>query len=331
MSHAALVRLRTLALAAPLLMLGAEPSNAFECLAEDGGSCASWPASSQPIPYVVNTEESVDLDPARALQQAITGMSTWTEVCSACFESRFARETDEFALDGDGINTIEWVAFEWPFGEEVIGLTSLNWVSNESGVPVIVESDMFLNDDFYEWMELAASNPAATEGEVDALSIIVHEAGHFYGLGHSSDANATMFPSYLPGDINPRSLAADDMAGISVLYSCEPGEDTCGGGDDDDDDAPPPDDGDGGGGSNAGGACLQNPSAPACQQQAERDLDFDNESSCGCTEIDRPFFPRGSTTGEKWVWLAFQLTGLLLTVGIILRMRRPQPAARKNR
>ena len=46
----------------------------------------------------------------------------------------------------------------------------------------------------------------------------IHEFGHALGLGHSSVAEATMWPSVSACSTSLRTLAADDKAGIEALY-----------------------------------------------------------------------------------------------------------------
>jgi hypothetical protein len=52
----------------------------------------------------------------------------------------------------------------------------------------------------------------------DYLSIMTHEAGHFLGLAHSADEDATMFARYLPGRTKMRDLMRDDVEGICAVY-----------------------------------------------------------------------------------------------------------------
>jgi hypothetical protein len=52
----------------------------------------------------------------------------------------------------------------------------------------------------------------------DLLSIATHEAGHFLGLSHSNIKSATMNANYSPGDIEFRTLHADDIEAICTVY-----------------------------------------------------------------------------------------------------------------
>ena len=52
-------------------------------------------------------------------------------------------------------------------------------------------------------------------GQIDLETVFLHENGHVAGLGHSTDVNAVMYPSYQSARC---ALAADDRAGIAALY-----------------------------------------------------------------------------------------------------------------
>src|SRR4029078_11224854 len=50
-----------------------------------------------------------------------------------------------------------------------------------------------------------------TDVDLDLLSVLTHEAGHFLGLAHTTEVGATMFSEYKMGSIDLRDLAPDDV------------------------------------------------------------------------------------------------------------------------
>ncbi len=52
----------------------------------------------------------------------------------------------------------------------------------------------------------------------DLQSVITHEIGHFLGLDHSIEPDATMTAGYTLGSTNLRSLEADDVGGLCAIY-----------------------------------------------------------------------------------------------------------------
>ncbi len=58
-------------------------------------------------------------------------------------------------------------------------------------------------------------NDTNFNSNIDFFSVALHELGHAFGLGHSSDPNAVMFATYKDAR---RTLTDDDIAGIQALY-----------------------------------------------------------------------------------------------------------------
>ena len=62
-------------------------------------------------------------------------------------------------------------------------------------------------------------------GVIDGEVLLV---GHFIGMAHNPNADATMYASYAPGTMGPRHLSDDDRAGACVVYppgrigACDP-------------------------------------------------------------------------------------------------------------
>jgi hypothetical protein len=64
-----------------------------------------------------------------------------------------------------------------------------------------------------------ADGPGTILGtEYDIQSAVCHELGHALGLGHSTDATATMDATIAAGTVSKRSIEADDVAGVQFIY-----------------------------------------------------------------------------------------------------------------
>jgi hypothetical protein len=179
-----------------------------------------WPAG---VRYYVSSR-GVPGVPADELGRAAErAFSTWSTQGSAAVRSEFAGFTSSEPAADDGASVIGFQSLD---DDGVLGVTSF-LLDEETGE--IVESDIALNADF-PWSVAAAGEA----GRHDVESIVLHEIGHLLGLGHSAlgetdlidtdrrrliAKRAVMFPIAFPaGTIIDRSLATDDIAGISDIY-----------------------------------------------------------------------------------------------------------------
>jgi hypothetical protein len=88
------------------------------------------------------------------------------------------------------------------FGCGAVGLTSTHEAADGS----FLNASIYLNS--FEFGSLEASDYM--------YNVVLHELGHFLGLGHVDDETAVMDPSAFDG---PRlSLSEDDIAGVRYLY-----------------------------------------------------------------------------------------------------------------
>jgi len=102
----------------------------------------------------------------------------------------------------------------WPYDDTVntLGLTTITF---DPDTGEIYDADMAINSGTN--VPLSLGDPVPADG-YDFQSIITHESGHFLGMAHSGDEEATMFARYKPGSTSMRTLSPDDTAGICSVY-----------------------------------------------------------------------------------------------------------------
>jgi predicted Zn-dependent protease len=79
----------------------------------------------------------------------------------------------------------------------------------------IYDADIYTNTRYSYY---SSRETDGCSGEYDIDGIMVHEVGHVIGLGHSTVTGATMYPSVSSCNSANRTLEADDLAGMNVLY-----------------------------------------------------------------------------------------------------------------
>jgi hypothetical protein len=102
---------------------------------------------------------------------------------------------------------------QWPHPNDLNNTLGLTTITFDPGTGEIYDADMEINST----VALTVSGPVPANG-TDFMSIITHETGHFFGMAHSNDSQATMFAHYTPGTTYMRNLSADDTAGICSIY-----------------------------------------------------------------------------------------------------------------
>lgn len=141
--------------------------------------------------------------------------------------SRVTCDQAEYSSDHHNANIVLFREGRWPYpgGEDALGVTRLHF-DLDRAPGEIWDADIELN---------AVTEPlsvgAPKANEVDLDSLVTHELGHLFGLGHSLEGGATMMAGYVKGSTELRTLSADDVAGICAIYppareitgsSCEP-------------------------------------------------------------------------------------------------------------
>lgn len=185
---------------AALLLLLASTAHAWTPIA------SSRPTWSGPAPYSLHEAGSVDLGGYDATLTIVRqGMDDWTRVSCSALHTSFEGSTSSVPFRS-GSNVVGWIESSWIDDPNAIGITGPSW----GGSGAIVDAQMAMNGVNFTW-----TTDPGSGSRVNAYSITLHEAGHYYGLGHSSDGSATMYYAYSGGVSN---LNSDDETGICALY-----------------------------------------------------------------------------------------------------------------
>lgn len=191
--------MRALAVASTLLLPAS--ALAWSPIAE------SRPTWSAEAPYAVHSAGSDDLDLATVLREVRRAMGDWARVDCTSLAVRYTGET---TLGSDSRNVIAWTEEGWTGSATTIGVTYVSWDHRGR----ITSSRMALNGEDYTW------NVGGGWRGVDTYSLILHEGGHYIGLGHSEHVDAAMYYAY-SHDVD--HLTDDDVEGVCALYPGEGG------------------------------------------------------------------------------------------------------------
>jgi hypothetical protein len=177
-----------------------------------------------PVRYYVTDRGAAGVTAAQFRDTAARAFATWQGVAAASVSATFAGFTAAEPDDEDNQNTLGFASR--PDLARVLGSTSY-FIDDTTGE--ILETDIFINSAF-PW----SVSSSGESGKFDLESIILHETGHLFGLGHSSlgeteliagggrrviAAEAVMFPiAFSAGIVKNRTPRADDIAGLSEIY-----------------------------------------------------------------------------------------------------------------
>jgi len=199
----------------------AAPECAF-CL--NGGLPLYWPGG------CASFSTQVAGSPLRGVSAATTGqlvenaLAQWMGVdCGGQSPSLAIYRTQDVTCsrqeyNQDSPNANVWMYRDdgWPYADSGSTL-ALTTVTFNVKTGEIYDADVEINS------VQNAITVGDTQVQADLESIITHEAGHFLGLSHSCDHDATMYATYAPGETKLRTLEPDDVAGICAIYP--PGKD----------------------------------------------------------------------------------------------------------
>jgi MYXO-CTERM domain-containing protein len=184
----------------------AAPVHAYKLRTGQDGQAILW--KKRKVQVIVDTSEVKSIGGAG---DAVTAaFATWISFGAPVKVTLKPAESASTAKDG--LNTVRWEPESWTYASKVVAMT-IAW--HKEGSTVVTETDIVLNGRDHEWGVLSGQ----TTHKHDIQNVLTHEAGHFFGLGHSTHAEAAMYATKPPGEISKRSLSADDRAGIAALVA----------------------------------------------------------------------------------------------------------------
>ena len=187
---------------------------ALSCLASSAFAYSlngrKWFSSADAKFYLNNANgPSCCLSSSQQSSQITSGITPWGV-------ASYGGTTTRSGAKRDGQNVISW----GKLGGTTLGVTNYistdtnqSQVCNGSLIYRFTEVDVRFNNAFSWQTSSGCSNG------FDLAGVSTHEFGHAVGLGHSNVAGSTMYPSVASCDFTISSLANDDKAGYSAIYS----------------------------------------------------------------------------------------------------------------
>lgn len=191
------------------------------CTPEAAGDCGTplyWP--NRCVGYTVQKDASVQVSLADTESVFAQAFATWMNAdCGGgahpsieiSYQGPVECHSQEYNKEKGNANIIMYRDDDWSYGSGgILALTTVTY-SKKNGE--IYDADMELNSQNVKSFTLDD-----TGVEFDLLSVATHETGHFLGIAHSPEPDATMFTNYQAGSTALRDLSPDDVAAICAAY-----------------------------------------------------------------------------------------------------------------
>lgn len=163
-----------------------------------------------PVPYWIDEEGLPGISNGSDFAAVQASFQTWQDIPAANIQFTYKGTAPAGTVGLDGINLVTFTDTTAPLGTSVIAAT-FSFFKTENGDLLFDESDIAFNP------ALAFSTSAETN-KFDIQSVITHEIGHFLGLDHSALISSVMVPFGVPSQLDQRTLAYDDIAGVMEIY-----------------------------------------------------------------------------------------------------------------
>lgn len=206
-----------------------QPSPGMPCVLPDETTDPpeQFLAWERPCTGIALSVEAMSEDLSEEELRAILGRSiaTWEGVeCDgvaigvdiALFEEESVCVAPFYRDDGGNVNAVTFVE-DWAERGNDPAAFALTTVWHRRSTGEILDADMEVNEQRGPY-GVCPADGCVDRRTVDLENVFTHELGHYLGLAHSTEAEATMFASAVAGETLKRDLAADDVAGICEVY-----------------------------------------------------------------------------------------------------------------
>ena len=163
-----------------------------------------------PVTYWINEKGFSKITNGSDFLAVHSSFHAWETVASADVQFVYGGTTTAAGVGHDGMNVVSFTDTSAPMGSSTIAATFSFFKRDTSGL-TIDEADIAFNPalDF---------STSAEQNKFDIQSVLTHEIGHLLGLDHSAMVSSVMVPFGATSQLDQRTLAYDDIAGITELY-----------------------------------------------------------------------------------------------------------------
>ena len=190
-----------------VLLALAGTSWAYTRITVSSGNSPKW--VKMPIPYSINDRGLSQIPNGSEFDAVHRAFQTWQNVSTAQVTFEYTGATPQRTLGRDGMNLVTFAddATQAVLGSSTIAAT-FSFFSNSS--TVTDEADIV----FSQSLNFSTSGET---GKYDIQGVLTHEIGHLLGLDHSGLVSSVMVPFAAATQIDQRTLAYDDIAGLSEI------------------------------------------------------------------------------------------------------------------
>src|SRR5439155_17660262 len=195
-------------LALVLVILFSRNTSAHMRITMSSGLSPRW--ASMPIPYWINEKGSPNIPNGSEFIAVQSSFQTWQNIPSANIQFVYKGTTSTATVGVDGMNVVTFTDTTAPLGSTTIAAT-FSFFRNQNGEILFDETDVAFNPamDF---------STTAEPNKFDIQSVLTHEIGHILGLDHSALVSSVMVPFGVASQLDQRTLAYDDIAGVMEIY-----------------------------------------------------------------------------------------------------------------